>query len=301
MVDLLTGTIRTATPILLAALGGLICERAGIFNIALEGLMLFGAFFGIFGVYLLGNPWLGVGMAILITTLLAFLFAVLIVRFHSDPTITALGVNMLAEGITTFSMKFVFGDQGSIHAAQVVGLPKVRIPLLEDIPGIGPVLSGYTPMVYISWILVAVCAFLLYRTSVGVNLRMVGENPKAAATAGIPVTCYQVIAITVSGIFCALAGAHLSMGYVTMFTENMTAGRGFIAYTAVVFGKADPLMVLLASLIFGAAETFSYRAQQFGNIPSSIVMMMPYVITIIALLVRRADTKKRRRPACRAA
>lgn len=297
MVDLLAGTIRTATPILLAALGGLICEKAGIFNIALEGLMLFGAFFGIFGVYLLGNPWLGVGMAILLTTVLAFLFAVLIVKCHSDPTITALGVNMLAEGITTFAMKFVFGDQGSIYSERVVGLPKLNIPVLEDIPGLGKVLSGHTPMVYISWLLVIVCAFLLYRTSLGVNLRMVGENPKAAATAGIPVTRYQILAITASGVFCALAGAHLSMGYVTMFTENMTAGRGFIAYTAVVFGKADPLMVLIASLIFGAAETVSYRAQQFGNIPSSIVMMMPYVITIIALLVRRGDRRRKRLPA----
>ena len=292
MEELIAGTIRTATPILLAALGGLICERVGIFNIALEGLMLFGAFFGILGVYLLESPWLGVGLACVVTVLMAFLFAVLLVKFHADPTITALGVNMLAEGITTFSMKFVFGDQGSVHAESIVGLPKVDIPLLENIPILGSMISGYTPMIYVSWILVVVCAFFLYRTSPGINLRMVGENAKAAATAGIPVSRYQIIAITSSGIFCALAGAHLSMGYVTMFTENMTAGRGFIAYTAVVFGKADPGMVLVASLVFGAAEAFSYRAQQFGDIPSSIVMMIPYLITIIALMIRRSGKKK---------
>ena len=192
MEELIAGTIRTATPILLAALGGLICERVGIFNIALEGLMLLGAFFGILGVYLIGTPWAGIGLSCVITLLVAFLFAVLLVKFHSEPTITALGINMLAEGITTFSMKFVFGDQGSVHADSIVGLPKLDIPLIQDIPVIGPLISGYTPMVYVSWILVAACAFFLYRTSVGINLRMVGENPRAAATAGIAVSRYQI-------------------------------------------------------------------------------------------------------------
>ena len=224
MLDLLAGTIRTATPILLAALGGLICERVGVFNIALEGLMLFGAFFGIWGVWLVGSPWAGAGIAIVLTSILAFIFAVLVVKFHSDPTITALGINMLAEGVTTFSMKLVFGDQGSIHSSQIVGLPKIDLPLIDNIPILGDILSGYTPMVYLSWILVALCAFFLYRTSAGVNLRMVGENPRAAATAGIPVERYQILVVTISGIFCALAGTHLSMGYVTMFTENMTSG-----------------------------------------------------------------------------
>lgn len=292
MLDLLAGTIRTATPILLAALGGLICERVGVFNIALEGLMLFGAFFGIWGVWLVGSPWAGAGIAIVLTSILAFIFAVLVVKFHSDPTITALGINMLAEGVTTFSMKLVFGDQGSIHSSQIVGLPKIDLPLIDNIPILGDILSGYTPMVYLSWILVALCAFFLYRTSAGVNLRMVGENPRAAATAGIPVERYQILVVTISGIFCALAGTHLSMGYVTMFTENMTSGRGFIAYTAVVFGKADPVMVLVASLVFGAAESLSYRAQQFGSIPSPIIMMMPYLITIVALLLRRERRRK---------
>lgn len=292
MLDLLAGTIRTATPILLAALGGLICERVGVFNIALEGLMLFGAFFGIWGVWLVGSPWAGAGIAIVLTSILAFIFAVLVVKFHSDPTITALGINMLAEGVTTFSMKLVFGDQGSIHSSQIVGLPKINLPLIDNIPILGDILSGYTPMVYLSWILVALCAFFLYRTSAGVNLRMVGENPRAAATAGIPVERYQILVVTISGIFCALAGTHLSMGYVTMFTENMTSGRGFIAYTAVVFGKADPVMVLVASLVFGAAESLSYRAQQFGSIPSPIIMMMPYLITIVALLLRRERRRK---------
>ena len=292
MLDLLAGTIRTATPILLAALGGLICERVGVFNIALEGLMLFGAFFGIWGVWLVGSPWAGAGIAIVLTSILAFIFAVLVVKFHSDPTITALGINMLAEGVTTFSMKLVFGDQGSIHSSQIVGLPKIDLPLIDNIPILGDILSGYTPMVYLSWILVALCAFFLYRTSAGVNLRMVGENPRAAATAGIPVERYQILVVTISGIFCALAGTHLSMGYVTMFTENMTSGRGFIAYTAVVFGKADPVMVLVASLVFGAAESLSYRAQQFGSIPSPIIMMMPYLITSVALLLRRERRRK---------
>lgn len=292
MAELLAGTIRTATPILLAALGGLLCERIGIFNIALEGLLLLGAFFGIFGMFLTGNLFVAVVFAVVVTVLFSTVFAWFIEKLDADPTITALGLNMLAEGITTFLMKYVFGDQGSVNAKGIVGMPKIRIPLIADIPFLGKVISGHTILVYVSWILVGLCAFLLFKTMLGVNMRMVGENRRAAEAAGIKTAQYRILTVAASGIFCALGGAYLSLGYVTMFTENMTAGRGFIAYTAVVFGKASPGRVLVASLVFGFAEALSYRVQQFGNLPSPIVMMMPYLITIIALLVRTEQFRK---------
>lgn len=293
MGELLAGTIRTATPILLAALGGLMCERIGIFNIALEGLLLLGAFFSIFGMFLTGNLFTAVLFAIVVTVLFSSVFAVFIEKLNSDPTITALGLNMLAEGITTFSMKYVFGDQGSVNVEGIVGMKKIAIPLIENIPFIGKIISGHTVLVYVSWVLVAVCGFLLFKTSLGINMRMVGENRKAAEAAGIKTSRYRILTVAISGVFCALGGAYLSLGYVTMFTENMTAGRGFIAYTAVVFGKANPYKVLFASLVFGFAEALSYRVQQFGNLPSPIVMMMPYIITIFALLIRTEQFKKR--------
>lgn len=286
MEEMLASMIRTATPILLAALGGLLCERIGIFNIALEGLMLIGAFFGILGVYVTGNIYFAVLFAVVVTVLFSTVFALLVEKCNAEPTITALGLNMLAEGITTFLMKYVFGDQGSIHSDRIVGMEKIAIPFIQDIPWLGKILSNHTVLVYASWILVIACAFILFKTSLGINMRLVGENRKAAEAAGIKTSRYRIVTVAVSGAFCALGGIYLSLGYVTMFTENMTAGRGFIAYTAVVFGKASPGKVLIASLIFGAAEAFSYRVQQFGNIPSSLVMMMPYIITIFALLAR---------------
>lgn len=292
MEELLAGTIRTATPILFAAMGGLMCERIGIFNIALEGLLLLGAFFSIFFVFITGNLFIAILFAIIVTTLFSTVFGYFVEKLDADPTITALGLNILAEGITTFSMKYVFGDQGSVSAEGIIGMNKVHIPFISEIPFIGGIISGHTPLVYVSWVLVLVCGFILFRTSLGVNMRMVGENRKAAEAAGIKTSQYRVATVAISGIFCALGGAYLSLGYVTMFTENMTAGRGFIAYTAVIFGKAHPFKVLIASIIFGFAEALSYRVQLFGDIPSPIVMMMPYVITIIALLVR-ADKFKR--------
>lgn len=294
MEEMLASMIRTATPILLAALGGLLCERIGIFNIALEGLMLIGAFFGILGVYVTGNIYFAVLFAVVVTVLFSTVFALLVEKCNAEPTITALGLNMLAEGITTFLMKYVFGDQGSIHSDRIVGMEKIAIPFIQDIPWLGKILSNHTVLVYASWILVIACAFILFKTSLGINMRLVGENRKAAEAAGIKSSRYRIVTVAVSGAFCALGGIYLSLGYVTMFTENMTAGRGFIAYTAVVFGKASPGKVLMASLIFGAAEAFSYRVQQFGNIPSSLVMMMPYIITIFALLVRMEGRGKKK-------
>lgn len=294
MEEMLASMIRTATPILLAALGGLLCERIGIFNIALEGLMLIGAFFGILGVYVTGNIYFAVLFAVVVTVLFSTVFALLVEKCNAEPTITALGLNMLAEGITTFLMKYVFGDQGSIHSDRIVGMEKIAIPFIQDIPWLGKILSNHTVLVYASWILVIACAFILFKTSLGINMRLVGENRKAAEAAGIKTSRYRIVTVAVSGAFCALGGIYLSLGYVTMFTENMTAGRGFIAYTAVVFGKASPGKVLMASLIFGAAEAFSYRVQQFGNIPSSLVMMMPYIITIFALLVRMEGRGKKK-------
>jgi ABC-type uncharacterized transport system permease subunit len=295
---LLMATLRTMTPILLAGLGGVISEQAGIFNIALEGLMLFGAFFAVVGSHLAADAWLGVLTGMLASGILAAIFAVVVLRLKADVIISALGINLLASGLTTYVMKMWFGVVGSFTSERVQGLPQVVLPVIGKIPFIGPILSGHTPLVYISLILVGVIGFCLYRTTIGMNLRAVGENPEAAETAGISVLTYKTTALILTGILCGLAGAHLSLGYVTMFTEDMTAGRGFVAYTAVVFGKADPGLVLVASLLFGVAEALTFRVQRLG-VPPSLVLMLPYVLTIYALLFRirlgrRGKTEKLR-------
>lgn len=296
MVQLVTSMIRCATPILLAALGGILSEKVGVFNIALEGLMLFGAFFAIYGSYLSGSAWLGALMAVVICGIIALIFEKLVENMKAEPTITGIGVNTLAAGMTTYLMKMVFGEGGSIAAGdRISGFEKVQIPVIKDIPVLGEILSGYTPLVYVTFLLVPVMAFVLYRTHVGISLRAVGENVSAAQAAGLNTGRYRSIALIMTGVLCGLAGAHLSLGYVTLFSENMTNGRGFFAYVAVVFGKADPFVVMIAALVFGLADTLSTKVQGNG-IPSSIVLMLPYVVTILALIVRSAameDKKKK--------
>ncbi|QCJ44685.1 ABC transporter permease [Bacillus sp. S3] len=292
MIEELLGTVlRTMTPILLAALGGLISERLGVFNIALEGKMLFGAFFSIYGTFLTGNPMIGTLFGVVVGGFIGFLFVTLVEKYKAEPIITAIGVNTLALGVTTFAMKETFGDLGSIQS-NIKGFSKLDIPILRDIPFVNTVLNGHTPLTYISLILVVILSFIIYRTYIGINLRAVGEKPEAAEATGVSVIKYRTIGVCMTGVLCGLAGAHLALGYVTMFTEGMTAGRGFFAYAAVLFGKTDPFIVFVASGIFGFAESISLRAQQFG-FPSSLVLMMPYIITILALSIRYKRVKKR--------
>ena len=289
---LIASTIRCATPILLAALGGILSERAGVFNIALEGMMLFGAFFAIYGSYLFGNPWLGTLIAILFCAFMGWLFVKLIENLGAEPTITGIGMNTLALGMTTYLAKMAFGGGGSIAAKdRIVGFSKVQLPVIKDIPFLGKVFSGYTPLVYVTFLLVPVLSFFLYHTHKGIHLRAVGENVPAAQAAGLNVNRYRTAAIVVASMLCGLAGSHLSLGYVTLFTENMTNGRGFFAYVAVVFGKADPASVMIAALVFGLADTLSTKVQGNG-IPSSLVLMLPYIVTIIALIVRNGLSGK---------
>jgi len=285
LADILAGMIRTATPILLAALGGLLCEQAGVLNIALEGMMLFGAFFGVWGMAITGSVPFAILFALAIGGIAGFLYVFLVEKLHTNPTITSIGMNVFAAGLTTYLMKIVFGDAGSVGTEGIVGLPKINIPFLQKIPFLGAIFSGHTVLVYVSILLVILISFILYRTNIGINLRSVGEKPIAAAAAGISINKYRMGAVIIGGMLCGLAGVHLSLGYVKLFSEGMTAGRGFFAYTAVVFGSATPIGALIASMVFGLAETFTYRVQQMG-IPGPLVLTVPYLITILALITR---------------
>ncbi|MFR4990121.1 ABC transporter permease [Anaerotruncus colihominis] len=294
MQEILAGMIRTATPVLLAAMGGLLCEKAGVFNIALEGMMLFGAFFGVLGVYATGSLAAGVAAALAVGAAAGLLYTFIVEELRANATIVSIGLNTFAVGITTYLMKIVFGDAGSVGSDRIVGLPQVDIPLLENIPLIGRILNGHTILVYAALVIVVLLHLLLYHTQAGIGIRAVGERPAAAASAGLSVRRYRFASVMAAGMLCGLAGVHLSLGYVTLFSENMTGGRGFFAYTAVVFGQADPLIVMIASFLFGLAETVTYRAQQTG-LPGPLVLTVPYVVTLIALIVR----SRRRKPAAK--
>lgn len=289
MTDIFSSMLRTAAPILLAALGGLLCEKAGVLNLALEGMMLFGAFFGVMGSYYTDNAYLGVLIALLSGAVLGMIYNLFVERWKADAMITSIGMNSLALGMTSFLKRSIFGDSGIIMG--ISGIPKHNSSFLSSIPIIGKILDGQTTLVYVGLVLVIVLHFFLFRTHTGINLRAVGERPLAAASAGVSVAKYRFIALTVGGALCGLAGAHLSLGYVTMFSENMTAGRGFFAYTCVAFGQANPLLVMLASFIFGLAENLSYLLQG-AAIPSQIILMAPYLCTILALIFRNFNLKK---------
>ena len=282
--SLLASTLRVVAPLLLAALGGALCVRVGLFNVALEGMMLIGAFTAILGNYLLGNVLLAVLFACLCVGLVALLFAYISIHLQANAIIVGIAVNFLATGLTAFLLFAVFGVKGQYYDREMTGLPVWHIPVLKDIPVLGDILSGHSPLVYLAFLLAGVLLYGLYRTVVGFRLMAAGENPTAALSLGIRVKRYQYGAVIASGILCALAGAQLSLGQVTLFAENMTSGRGFIALVATMLGQNNPLGVTASSLLFGFMDAVSIRLQGFA-LPTHFTMMLPYVVTLVVMLL----------------
>ncbi|MEU8887890.1 ABC transporter permease [Streptomyces sp. NPDC048442] len=292
--DLFLAALGALTPILLAALGGAVCERAGVFNIALEGTMLMGCFTAVAVSWFTGSPWLGVLVAALAAAAYSLILAVGAVTFKGDAVVLGVAMNLLAVGLTGFLLRTVFGVRGTFDDPGLKGLGAIDIPVVQDIPFLGSVLSGHTGLTYLSWITVAVAAVLLSRHPWGLRLRGVGESPDAAATLGVSPVKYKYAAVLVSGALCGLAGAQLALGSVTLFTEDMTAGRGWIAVVAVMLGRALPVGVLLAGLLFGIAEATGFRLQGLG-LPQQATDAAPYVVTLIALFLTTAERRRRTR------
>lgn len=288
---LLNSTVRFITPILLAALAGLICDRVGVFNIALEGLMLTGAFFAVVGSYYAVNSFVGVLTAMAAGGVLALIFAVLAISLRGNMIVIGIALNLLATGITVFFLNALFGVRGTFQDPRVQGLSRITLPGIHDIPVLGSILSGHTWIVYLSWLLVAVVYVLLFRHRIGLRMRGIGEQPEASATLGVNVAAIRYATIIASGMLCGLAGAQLSLGQVTLFVENMSAGRGWIAVVAVMLGQAHPIGVLLASVLFGFADSVGFRLQGLG-LASQFTGMVPYVVTLIALFITQARRRQ---------
>ena len=283
---LLDSVVRASVPILLAAIGGLICERAGVFQISLEGTMLVGAFTGVSVSYVSGNAYVGVLGAIAGGLATSSLLAVGHVSRKGDPIVIGIAINLLAVGLTGFLLPQFFDLRGVFRDPAIVGLEKYEIPLLADIPVVGNGLFDMTLAGYLSFVLVPIVWIMLFRTAVGLRLRGVGENPAAAHTRGVPVTTYQYAAIATSGLLAGLAGAQLALGNVVQFAENMTAGRGWIAVVAVLLGRAHPFGVLAACLLFGFAEGLGFRLQGNG-FAVQVTDALPWVATLFALVIAR--------------
>lgn len=285
-VTLLGSLLRFATPILLAGLGGLLCERAGVFNIGLEGLMLAGAFGAVVGSYFAGSALAGVAVAALAGIGLAALLALFAVTLRGNEIVVGIAINLLASGLTVYLLRSIFGVKGAFQDPALVGLPSHRLPGVDAVPFFGPLLSGHSSLVYLALAATAAIHLLLFRQVLGLRLRGVGEHAEAAMTLGVSVERLRYGAILASGALCGLAGAQLSLGNVTLFVENMSAGRGWIAVVAVMFGRAHPLGVLGACLLFGLTESLGFRLQGL-ELPSQLTEALPYLVTLASLFVLR--------------
>ncbi len=273
--------LRTASPILLAALGGIFTQRAGVFNIALEGYMLVGAFVSVLVTSLTGSVILALVAAVAASVALALVMAFFIITLKGDEIIVGIAVNLLAVGLTAYFLQEI--TSGAAFLRLDSGLPNIDLPFLEPIPVIGSVLAHQGVLVWVSFLLIPLVSWVLFRTGLGLRLRAVGESPEAAISAGVAPERTRYIAFGISGAFCALAGAQLALGALSLFSINMTAGRGIIAFAAVIFGAAAPRWVVLAALVFGFADAVANRMQTLG-LPVQFVLMVPYVLTIVVLL-----------------
>lgn len=274
-------TLRMATPIVLASLGGVFSERAGITNIGLEGMMLTGAFAGVATSFFTGNPWLGVLAAVFTGGLLGLLHAILTVKFIGNQIVSGVSINIFAMGFTAFMSQVFWGSRGASESVQ--GLKEISIPIIKDVPIIGQIIGTHTPLVYIMLILTVVAQFVLFETPYGLRIRAVGEYPAAADSAGINVFKTKYVSVIVSGMLAGLGGAFLSLGHLNLFAWGMTGGRGFIAMAAMIFGKWIPFGAFWASLFFGFSDALQMRLQSLGLLPPQIILSIPYVLTIAVL------------------
>jgi len=282
MLDYLASSLRFAVPLAFAALGGLYSERSGVLNIALEGMLLTGAFASSAATFYTENFWFGVFAALIAGGLVGLLHAFLSVTLRVDQLVSGLAINLVAAGLTSFLARLVFHGSST---QRMVGIEPIMIPGLADIPLIGSLLFHQDILVYLLLTLVFLSTYILFHTSPGLTLRSVGEYPQAAETAGVSVQRVRYIAVVIGGCLAGCGGADLSLVQVKYFAEGMSAGKGFIAIAAIIFGRWHPLGSALACLLFGATEALQLRIQALGvNIPYQFLMMLPYAIAILALI-----------------
>lgn len=296
---LLTSGIRLAIPIFLAALGEIITERGGVLNLGLEGIMLAGALAGFMAAYyaeqsgsalLVGlAPWLGMLAGSGAGLLMGLIMAVLAVSLRTDQVIASITLVIVGEGVTTY----VFRQQFASLTARVSSLPAIPIPFLSDLPFVGQVLFTHDIMTYLSLVLLGAAWYFLYQTTWGLNLRAAGEHPAAADTSGVNVNAVRYAAVLIGAAFAGLGGAVLTVAQLGIFNEGITAGRGWIAVALVIFARWRPELAFVGALLFGIANALQFRIQALNieAIPYELLLMLPYVLTILVLLrgVRRAE------------
>lgn len=282
LISLLSPTIGLAVITMLAATGLLFSERAGISNIGCEGMMLIGALMGYLGTYFTGNHWFGMLIAMASTALVAAVFAFFVITAQSPQSVVGCAINILGGGLTIMLNRTVVGTDGStLHINE---FKSIAIPFLSQIPVIGEVLFDRTAPVYISFVLIFLAQWFLFKTPLGLNIRAVGESPQACDTVGINVNGIKYGTVIFSGILAGMAGAYMSTAYLTVFTEGMVAGRGFMAMALVTFGNFNAIGIMFASLLFGLFDAIQYFfLSKSIDIPYQVLQMLPYILTILTL------------------
>ncbi|MFG6591785.1 ABC transporter permease [Sulfitobacter sp. 1A12157] len=287
-----TAAIRIASPLIFAALGELICERAGVLNLGIEGIMVVGAFAGWLTVYLGGGLWFGVAVAMLSGMAFGLVHGVLTVPFGLSQHVVGLGITLLATSLTYYCYRLALPEVTS--PPKIEAFQPLEIPLLSEIPVIGPALFNQTPLTYLAFVLVLVVTLVLYRTPMGLALRAAGENPAAVEAQGLSVSAIRIGAVMVGSGLMAVGGAFLTMSAFNSFFFEMVNGRGWICIALVVFGSWKPGKTLLGAVLFAAFDALQIRVQQTplgADIPYQIFLMAPYILSILALVVmsRRAQ------------
>ena len=283
LADFLSTSLRLSVPIAFAAMGGVFAERSGVFNIGLEGMMLAGAFGAALGAFMLASPWGGLLTGALLGGLGGALLAALAISLAVNQIVCGIAINLLSIGLTAFLARQIFGLDAT--TMRLPGLSPVAIPLLADIPIVGPVLFAQDPLVYALYLAAPALWWLLFKTPWGLGVRATGENPSAADAGGINVALMRYLCVIGSGILAGFGGCYLVLSQVHLFTEHMTAGKGFIALAALILGRWNPLGALAASLLFGVCDALQLRLQ-FANpqVPYQVFVIVPYAASILALI-----------------
>lgn len=281
ILNLMAGMIRVAIPISFAALGGMLCERAGVINMGLEGIMLIGSFFGVVGSYLSGNAWIGLLTAALSGIFMGLVLATFTVGFKCEHVLAGLGINIFASGITIVLLEMIWGTKGK--SSTVAGLGTIRIPVISSIPVLKDIIGTVSPLLLLLILAVFIVQIVLYHTPQGLRIRVIGENPEMAGSMGVRVYPLQFASVMAGSALAALGGAYLSIGDIDMFSKEMVAGRGYIALSMIILGNWHPVPVALAGLIYGFAQSLQFRLQSV-QIPPQLVQMLPYIVTLLVLM-----------------
>ncbi len=287
--------IRITSPILFAALAAVVAEKAGVSNIGLEGIMGISALFGVLFAYWRNNWLVGVLGALVVGAFLGLIMGFFALKLKTDIILAGIAINLMGGGGTIFLLYLFTGLKGNTASLTTPAMltPRINIPLVQDIPVLGPILSGHSILTYVAFLLVLLVWVLLYKTATGLRIRAVGENPNAADSVGVSVLKIQYIALAISGALSGLGGAYMSMYYSQSWNTGIIAGRGFIALAAQAMGQGEPVGAMLSSLLFGFASALGNKMEGMPGFSSYLVAAIPYAVTIIGLVLYAAATIKR--------